>query len=78
MREQTATDRIPTEDESRTILATRAGRLAFGMNRTATYKAIKDKTFPLEVIRAGGQLFVRTRDLRELLRLDEPVSAATP
>jgi hypothetical protein len=76
MYDESASDRIPTEEERRTILATRAGRLAFGMNRTATYKAIKDSTFPLEVIRAGGQLFVRTRDLRELLRLDEPLSTA--
>lgn len=67
---------IPTEQEARTVPMLFAARAAFGMGRTAAYKAHREGTFPLEVIRAGGQLFVRTRDLRELLRLDEPSDVA--
>lgn len=43
-----------------------------GIDRTTGYRAIKDNTFPLPVVRIGRLLKVPTRALRQLLLLDEP------
>lgn len=43
-----------------------------GIDRTTGYRAIKDNTFPLPVVRVGRLLKVPTRALRQLLLLDEP------
>jgi hypothetical protein len=45
-----------------------AGRL-FGMERSATYDAVKAGTFPVPTIRAGGRWFVSTAELRQKLGL---------
>lgn len=42
-----------------------------GIDRTTGYRAIKDNTFPLPVVRVGRLLKVPTRALRQLLLLDE-------
>lgn len=41
-----------------------------GIDRTTGYRAIKDNTFPLPVVRVGRLLKVPTRALRQLLLLD--------
>jgi hypothetical protein len=64
----TNTDTVPDERDEPSTPVVRAGR-ALHMSRTTVYKAIGNGTFPLRVIKAGSQLLVSTRELRELLGL---------
>jgi predicted DNA-binding transcriptional regulator AlpA len=42
-----------------------------GVDRTTGYRAIRDGSFPVEVIRIGRAIRVPTSALRQLLQLDE-------
>jgi predicted DNA-binding transcriptional regulator AlpA len=42
-----------------------------GIDRTTGYRAIREGTFPLEVIRIGRAIRVPTQALRRLLQFDE-------
>jgi predicted DNA-binding transcriptional regulator AlpA len=42
-----------------------------GIDRTTGYRAIREGTFPLEVIRIGRAIRVPTKALRRLLQFDE-------
>ena len=42
-----------------------------GIDRTTGYRAIKDDTFPLPVVRVGRLLKVPTKALRQLLMLED-------
>jgi predicted DNA-binding transcriptional regulator AlpA len=46
-----------------------AGQI-FGMSRATTYTLATAGTFPVEVLRIGGRLKVRTIDIRRYLGLD--------
>jgi excisionase family DNA binding protein len=47
-----------------------------GIDRTTGYKAIRDGTFPLPVVRVGRSIRIPTAALWRLLQLDEPDSDA--
>jgi len=42
---------------------------AMEMGRTTAYELVRKNEFPVEVVRVGGRLKVRTADLRKFLRL---------
>ena len=52
-----------------------------GISQGGAYKAIREGTFPTPVIKTGGRITVPTKQLLDLLGLDElpnnPVEAAT-
>lgn len=50
---------------------------ALGIDRTTGYRAIRDGTFPLPVIRVGRQIKIPTIALRRLLLLDDSAKVAT-
>jgi hypothetical protein len=45
-----------------------AGRIAFGLGKTSTYRAARGGSIP--TIRIGGQYFVATAVLRQMLGLE--------
>ena len=52
---------------SRPVVSAEEAFAELGIDRTTGYRAIRDGTFPLEVIRVGRLIRVPTTALRELL-----------
>jgi excisionase family DNA binding protein len=47
-----------------------------GIDRTTGYRAIRDGTFPLPIVRVGRLIRIPTAALRRLLQVDEPGRSA--
>ena len=69
LRGMTTQKSLPTPDEQ-PLLDLLEAAPAFDVGRTSAYNLAQRGEFPVEVLRIGGRLKVRTRDVRDYLRLD--------
>jgi predicted DNA-binding transcriptional regulator AlpA len=70
----TETGMIPDPYE-RPVLTAEEAFAELGIDRSTGYKAIREGTFPVPVIRIGRVIRVPTESLRRVLQLDDPKPA---
>lgn len=58
------------EPEDRPVLSAEEAFRELGIDRTTGYRAIRDGSFPIDVIRVGRAIRVPTVALRRILQLD--------
>jgi predicted DNA-binding transcriptional regulator AlpA len=55
--------------EDQPLLTLLEAARALGVSRITAYALARERTFPVEVLRIGGRLYVRTAELRRYLGL---------
>lgn len=68
-----ASDRLPLPEDRPTLTVPEAGRLAFGLSRSASYDAAANGHIP--TLRLGRKVVVPTAALRRLLGIDSTEAA---
>ncbi len=71
-RETNSPDSVVPAAAVRPVVSAEEAFAYLGIDRSTGYKAIRDGTFPVPVLRIGRLIRVPTVPLRRLLQLDEP------
>ena len=62
----------------RPVISAEEAFAELGIDRSTGYKAIRDGTFPLPIVRIGRRIKIPTIALRRLLLLEDSAKVATP